>query len=175
MFRNLSSSLRSDIYTVMEHVKTWLTGELGCARAGDGMSYSEHMNIIQKHFPDAKMEFNSIGNTDAEVSKVVSGITNMILELSKWDGVMSGVAMKTWVNVLEKAYIMAAAADEGRTTLIRKGISEGVELTDVALMTKEFAVRLELVSLLKNVNTKLYGAGSVEAQRGDALWNSRFI
>jgi len=87
----------------MEHVKTWLTGELGCARAGDGMSYSEHMNIIQKHFPDAKMEFNSIGNTDAEVSKVVSGITNMILELSKWDGVMSGVAMKTWKGDLGRS------------------------------------------------------------------------
>jgi hypothetical protein len=64
---------------------------------------------------------------------------------------MSSLAMKTWANVLEEAYRMAAAANPGsRTEWIRNGISMGVEMTDATLMTKEFAVRLQLVSLLKN-------------------------
>ena len=64
---------------------------------------------------------------------------------------MSGVAMKTWVDTLSEAHAKAAATNEGsRTESIRKGISEGVEMTNAALLTKEFAVRLQLISLLKN-------------------------
>ncbi|KIM86049.1 hypothetical protein PILCRDRAFT_816592 [Piloderma croceum F 1598] len=174
--KSMSPNLRSDIYAAMDQVKPWLTGDLSRARAGDGVSYSEPMNIIQKHFPETNMGLDSIGNTEGETSVVVSGITNMILELSKWDGMMSGLAMKSWAKVLEEAYGMAAAANPGsRTESIRNGISMGVEMTDATLMTKEFAVRLLLVSLLKNINSKLYGAGSAEARRGDALWSSRFI
>jgi hypothetical protein len=82
--KSMSPNLRSDIYVAMDQVKSWLTGDLSHARAGDGVSYSEPMNIIQKHFPDTKMGLDSIGNTEGETSVVVSGITNMILELSKW-------------------------------------------------------------------------------------------
>jgi hypothetical protein len=64
---------------------------------------------------------------------------------------MSGVAMKTWLEALGEAYVRAAAANQGnRSDLIRKGISKGVEMTNAALLTKEFAVRLQLISLLKN-------------------------
>ena len=64
---------------------------------------------------------------------------------------MSGLAMKTWVEVLGEAYLQVAAANEGsKSDLIRKGISKGVEMADTALVTKEFAVRLQLISLLKN-------------------------
>jgi hypothetical protein len=63
---------------------------------------------------------------------------------------MSEVVMKTWVNALEESYIRATAADHERSDVIRKAISKGVEMTDIALITKEFAVRLQLVSLLKN-------------------------
>jgi len=172
----MSPSLRSDIYAAMDQVKPWLIGDPSRAKAGDGVSYSGLMNIIQNHFPEAKMGLDSMGNTEGEASVVVSGITNMILEMSRWDGMMSGVAMKTWVDAIGEAYARAAAANQGtRTNMVRKGISNGVEMSDAALMTKEFAVRLQLISLLKNVNSKLYGAGSVEARRGDALWSSRFI
>jgi hypothetical protein len=82
--KSMSPNLRSDIYAAMDQVKPWLTGNLGHARAGDGVSYSEPMNIIQKHFPNTKMGLDSIGNAEGETSVVVSGITNMILELSKW-------------------------------------------------------------------------------------------
>jgi len=174
--KSMSPYLRSDIYTAIDQVKPWLAGDPSRARAGDGVSYPGLMNIIQKHFPDATMGLDARGNTEGEASVVVSGITNMILEMSRWDGMMSGLAMKTWVDVLGEAYVKAAAANEGsRTDLIRKGISKGVEMTDVALMTKEFAVRLQLISFLKNVNTKLYGAGSAEGRSGDAFWSSRFI
>jgi len=187
MFRDISStaanaeksmtpSLRSDIYAAMDQAKPWLIGDSSHARAGDGVSYSGLMDVIQKHFPDAKMGPDSAGNTEGEASVVVNGITNMILEMSRWDGMMSGMAMKTWVDALGEAYVRTAAANQGsRTDMIKKGISKGVEMTNAKLMTKEFAARLQLVSLLKNVNAKLHGVGSAEARRGDALWNSRFI
>jgi len=172
----MSPCLRSDIYVLMDQVKPWLVADLDRARAGDGVSYSGLMSIIKKHFPDAKLGLDSRGDTEGEVSVVVSGITNMIFEMSRWDGMMSGLAMKTWVEVLGEAYLQVAAANEGsKTDLIRKGISKGVEMADTALVTKEFAVRLQLISLLKNVNAKLYGAGSAEARSGSALWSSRFI
>jgi len=195
MFRNLSGTLvaanaansgkterptlpglRSDIYVAIDQVKPWLIGDPGPATAGDGVSYSGLMNIIQKHFPDAKMGSDLVGNAEGEAAAVVRGITNMILEMSRWDGMISGVAMKTWIDALGEAYVRAAAANQGsRPEMIRRGISKGVEMTDATLITKEFAVRLQLISLLKNANARLYGAGSAEARRGDSLWSSRFI
>jgi hypothetical protein len=83
--RSMSPCLCSDIYAVMDQVKPWLIGDLSCSRAGDGISYSGPMKIIQKHFPDATVGLALIGgNMDSEASVVVRGITNMILELSKW-------------------------------------------------------------------------------------------
>jgi len=35
----------------------------------------------------------------------------MILEMSKWDGMISGLGMKTWVDMLGEAYAKVAAAN----------------------------------------------------------------
>lgn len=109
---------------------------------------------------------------------------------------MGGMAMRTWVDILAGIYAKAATANPGsRTNSLRKGISRGVEMADVSLVTKEFAVRIQIISLLKSgtsccafelgetsltaqrtlVDAKLYGVGSEEARRSDTLWNSRFI
>lgn len=64
---------------------------------------------------------------------------------------MGGMAMRTWVDILAGVYAKAAAANPGsRTNLLRKGISRGVEMADVSLVTKEFAVRIQIISLLKS-------------------------
>jgi hypothetical protein len=80
----MSPYLRGDIYVVMDQVKPWLVGEKSQAKAGDGVSYLGPMNIIQKYFPDVKMGSEKVDNTEDEVSVVVSGTTNMILEMSRW-------------------------------------------------------------------------------------------
>jgi hypothetical protein len=80
----MSPCLRSDIYMLMDQVKPWLVADLDRARAGDGVSYSGLMSIIKKHFPDAKLGLDSRGDKEGEVSVVVSGITNMIFEMSRW-------------------------------------------------------------------------------------------
>lgn len=82
--KSVSPSLRSDIYAAIDQVKPWLTADLSRARVGDGMSYAGLMDIIQKHFPDKKMGLDSMGSTEGEASVVVSGVTNMILEMSRW-------------------------------------------------------------------------------------------
>jgi len=172
----MAPSLRTDLYSLMDQVKPWLIGDAGRGRAGDGVNYSEPMNTIQKYFPDAKMGLEFMGSAEGEASVVVCGVVNMILEMSKWDGMMGGMAMRTWVDILAGVYAKAAAANPGsRTNLLRKGISRGVEMADVSLVTKEFAVRIQIISLLKSVDAKLYGVGSEEARRSDTLWNSRFI
>lgn len=80
----MSPYLRSDIYAVIDQVKPWLIGDTSHAKAGDGLSYVGPMNVIQKHFPDTKMGIERVGNTGDEISVVVSGVTNMILEMSRW-------------------------------------------------------------------------------------------
>jgi len=56
--------LCSDIYAAMDQVKPLLIG----GKAEDGVSYARLMNIIQKHFPEAKMGLNAKGNAEGEVS-----------------------------------------------------------------------------------------------------------
>jgi len=169
-------SLRTDLYTLMDQVKPWLVGDMGRGKAGDGVNYSWAMNVIQKYFPDAKMGLGDMGNTEGETLVVVRGVINMILELSKWDGMMGGMVLRTWVTALGDVCTRAAAANpENRADLLRKGISRAVEMADISLMTKEFAVRIQIISLLKSVDAQLYGVGSEEARQSDALWNSRFI
>lgn len=61
------------------------------------------------------------------------------------------MALRTWVNTLGDVYARAAATDPGnRTDLLRKGISRAVERADVSLVTKELAVRIQIISLLKS-------------------------
>ena len=82
---------------------------------------------------------------------VVGGVTNMILTMSKWDGMAGGMAMRTWVDTLIETYAQVPN-DSGRRTKesIAKGITRGInQNTDVTLMTREFAARIQIISLLK--------------------------
>jgi len=144
----MSPTLRSDIYSAMETTKTWIIGGLGSGQAGDGVSYGSISSVIQKHFPNAKLGLESIGHAEGEVAAVVGGITNMIMEYSKWEGMSGGMAMRTWVDGLVEAH--------GRTQLgarknaIAKGVTRGInQISDVALMTKDFGARIQMISCLK--------------------------
>lgn len=111
----------------------------------------------------------------------------MILEMSKWDGMAGAMAMRTWVDALGDAHGKISGAPSpgvgsgtgkgaSRKDQVGRGITRGInQLTDVTLMTREFAARIQIISLLKSVNTKIHGAGSDEARQGEALWSSKFI
>jgi len=102
----------------------------------------------------------------------------MILEMSKWDGMAGAMTMRTWVDVLSDAHARIERAGPGsaRKEQVGRGMTKGInQLTDVSLMTREFAPRIQIISLLKSVNTKVHGAGTEEARQGEALWSSKFI
>ncbi|EGN91812.1 hypothetical protein SERLA73DRAFT_66808 [Serpula lacrymans var. lacrymans S7.3] len=178
--KSISPTLRTDIYSAMDQTKAWLGGEGGGGQAGDGVSYGSIVSTIQKHFPDITVGLDSVGQAEGEVAIVVGGVTNMILEMSKWDGMAGGMAMRTWVDTLSDAHGRISADRGGvkisRKELVGRGITRGVnQLTDVTLMTREFAARIQIISLLKSVNTKIHGTGSDQARQGEALWSSKFI
>ncbi|KAJ7895393.1 hypothetical protein B0H13DRAFT_2252448 [Mycena leptocephala] len=155
----IAPTLRSDIYTAIDQTKSWLIGGLG--QAGDGMSYGPVLATIQKHFPETKMGLENIGSAENEVSVVVCGVTNMILEMSKWEGMAGGMAMRTWSDALDS---------------VGKGIVRGVsQNTDITLMTKEFTAKIQIISSLKNVCSRIYGAGSADARQAEAVLSSRLI
>lgn len=74
--KSMSPTLRTDIYSAMDQVKTWIIGGAGGGQAGDGVSFGTIMATIQKHFPDAKMGLEMIGHAESEVAVVVGGVTN---------------------------------------------------------------------------------------------------
>ncbi|KAH7909649.1 hypothetical protein BJ138DRAFT_205024 [Hygrophoropsis aurantiaca] len=177
--KSMSPTLRSDIYSVIDQTKPWLIGGMG-GQAGDGVSYQSIVTTIQKHFPKTKVGLESVGHAEGETAVVVAGITNMVLEMSKWDGMAGGMAMRTWVDALGEAHGRIGEGPAGtrgnRKDLVGRGITRGInQLTDVTLMTREFAARIQIISQLKSVNTKIHGAGSDEARQGEALWSSKFI
>ncbi|KAF8554817.1 hypothetical protein OG21DRAFT_1508455 [Imleria badia] len=118
-----------------------------------------------------------MGNVESEVALVVAGITNMVLEMSKWDGMAGAMTMRTWVDALTGAHArIDRAVGPPRKELVGRGITRGInQLSDVSLMTREFAARIQIISLLKSVNTKVHGPGTEEARQGEALWSSKFI
>lgn len=152
--KSVSPTLRTDIYTALDHVKPWLIGATP-RHAGDGVSYQPILTIIQKHFPDLTLGLESIGNTEAEVAVIVAGITNMVLEMSKWDGMAGGMTMRTWVDTFSDAHartvVYGGAPAKTRKEQVGRGITRGInQLTDVSLMTREFASRIQIISLLKS-------------------------
>ncbi|KIJ63490.1 hypothetical protein HYDPIDRAFT_133890 [Hydnomerulius pinastri MD-312] len=176
--KTMSPTLRSDIYSAVDQAKPWLIG--GGRQAGDGVSFQPILATIHKHFPDMKLGLESVGNTEGEAAVIVAGITNMVLEMSKWDGMAGGMTMRTWVDALSEAHGRIGGAPDARGNTrkdqVGRGITRGInQLTDVSLMTREFAARIQIISLLKSVNTKVHGAGSEEARQGEALWSSKFI
>lgn len=168
----IAPTLRSDIYTAIDQTKSWLIGGLG--QAGDGMSYAPVLSTIQKHFSEAKMGLENIGSAENEVSVVVCGVTNMILEMSKWEGMAGGMAMRTWSDALVEAHGRLPAGS--RKDSVGKGIVRGVsQNTDITLMTKEFTAKIQIISSLKNVCSRIYGAGSADARQAEAVLSSRLI
>jgi len=179
--KSMSPTLRADIYSAIDQAKPWLVGGTGGRQAGDGVAYQSIINRIQQHFPDVKMGLDAVRNAEHEVAVIVAGITNMILEMSKWDGMAGAMAMRTWVDTLSDAHSKISTTSTGakggsRKEQVGRGITRGInQLTDVTLMTRDFAARIQIISLLKGVNTKIHGAGSDGARQGEALWSSKFI
>jgi len=146
----LSPALRPDIYTLVDQTKSWMIGHGGSSNAGqpgDGLSYKSLFSTIQKHFPNTPqkpgMELHS--QAEGEIAIVVGGVTNMILELSKWEGMAAGMAMRTWVDGLVEAHSKAS-----QKTTIAQGVSRGLgQFTDASLLTKDFTTRIQIISCLK--------------------------
>lgn len=146
--KSMSPTLRTDIYTSIDQVKSWVMGGAGNGQAGDGVSFGPLVATIQKHFPDIKMGLESIGHTDSEIAVVVGGVTNMVLEMSKWEGMAGGMAMRTWVDGLVEAH--GRVVPGSRKDMTAKGIGRGIsQNTDVSLMTREFTTKIQIISSLK--------------------------
>ncbi|KAJ7150116.1 hypothetical protein C8R43DRAFT_1006282 [Mycena crocata] len=168
----IAPTLRSDIYTAMDQTKSWVIGGMG--QAGDGVSYSSVLATIQKHFPDTKMGLENFGSAENEVSVVVCGVTNMVLEMSKWEGMAGGMAMRTWCDALVEAHGRLPAGS--RKDAVARGIVRGISNnTDITLMTREFTAKIQIISSLKSVCSRIYGAGTTEARQAEAVLSSRFI
>jgi hypothetical protein len=148
--KTMSPSLRTDIYNSIDQGKAWLIGGLGSGQAGDGVSFGPLMTTIQKYLPETKMGLESMAQAENETAIVVGGITNMILTMSKWDGMASGMAMRTWVEALAEAYAREPGVVPGRKNAVANGIARGInQNTDATLMTREFAARVQMISTLK--------------------------
>jgi len=154
--KSMSPTLRADIYSAIDQTKPWLVGGTGARQAGDGVAYQAIMARIQQHFPEMKMGLDAVRNTEHEVAVIVAGITNMILEMSKWDGMAGAMAMRTWVDALSDAHgkistVSIGAKGGSRKEQVGRGMTKGInQLTDVTLMTREFAARIQIISLLKS-------------------------
>jgi hypothetical protein len=147
--KTLSPSLRPDIYSSIDTAKAWIIGGLSGGQAGDGVSYGTLLTTIQKHLPETKKPgLESFAQAEGEIAVIVGGITNMILELSKWEGMSAGMAMRTWVDSLVEAH--SRASSQTRKEAIAKGITRGInQFTDVTLLTKDFTTRIQIMSCLK--------------------------
>jgi len=175
--KSMSPSLRTDIYSAIDKAKQWIIGGGGggAGLAGDGVSYGAILSTIQKHFPNAKMGIESIGHAEGEVAIIVEGVTNMIMEYSKWESMSGAMAMGTWLDGVVEAHRRATLGNSRKDSIAR-GIARGINQNcDVSLMTKDFAARIQMISSLKTVNSRIYGTGSEEARRGEALLSSRFM
>lgn len=193
----LSPTLRPDIYNLIDKTQAWIVGgQTGKGQAGDGVSYNALLTPIKKHLPEQTKPLGvleSFGQLDSEIGVIVGGITNLILELSKWEGMSSGMAMRTWVDTLVDSYFRASS--EARKELIAKGILRGLnQYTDATLLTKDFTTRIQIITCLKTgeflcptfrpffglrfprlVSSRIYGPGSDEARQNEAMWSSKFI
>ncbi|CAA7260369.1 unnamed protein product [Cyclocybe aegerita] len=174
----LSPTLRPDIYSLIDKTKAWALATTPSSssggQAGDGVSYGALLELIQKYLPETKKPgLESFGQAEGEIAVIVGGVTNLILELSKWEGMAAGMAMRTWVDALVDAH---ARAGEARKKAIATGTTRGLnQYTDAGLLTKDFTTRIQIISCLKTVSARMYGAGTDEARKCEAMWSSKFI
>lgn len=147
-----SPTLRSDIYSLIDKTPGWMAGGQsgGGGQAGDGVSYDALLALIQKHIPETKklgLEF--FGQLDSEIAIIVGGVTNLILELSRWENMSAGMAMRTWVDSLVDGYFKTSS-NESRKDLVAKGIMRGFNrYTDATLLTKDLTTRIQIITCLK--------------------------
>uniref|UniRef100_A0A0W0FU69 Uncharacterized protein n=1 Tax=Moniliophthora roreri TaxID=221103 RepID=A0A0W0FU69_MONRR len=156
--KTMSPTLRGDMYSAVDKTKAWIAGGTVAGQAGDGTSYQHILSIIQKHFPDTKLGFELIGvgggggvkaAEQGEISVIVGGVTNMVLELGKWEGMAGAIAMRTWIDNLVNAY--STLPDGSRKEMIAKGITRGINHnSDLSLMSKDFTARIQIISILKS-------------------------
>jgi hypothetical protein len=170
-----SPTLRSDIYSLIDKTPGWIggvgVGGGGCGnnqsvgQAGDGVSYGALLALIQKHLPETKkpgLEF--FGQLDSEIAIIVGGVTNLILELSRWEHMSAGMAMRTWVDALVDGYFKSTTSSESRKELIAKGIMRGLNRhTDATLLTKDLTTRIQIITCLKTgERNSFFGRGAFE-------------
>ena len=145
-----SPTLRSDIYTLVDKTPGWMAGGESGGQAGDGVSYGALLALVQKHLPETKklgLEF--FGQLDSEIAIIVGGVTNLILELSRWESMSAGMAMRTWVDSLVDGYFKVTT-NEPRKDLIAKGIMRGLnQYADATLLTKDLTTRIQIITCLK--------------------------
>jgi len=173
-----SPTLRSDIYTLVDKTPGWMAGGESGGQAGDGVSYGALLALVQKHLPETKklgLEF--FGQLESEIAIIVGGVTNLILELSRWEDMSAGMAMRTWVDALVDGYFKAnTTTSESRKDLIAKGIMRGFnQYADATLLTKDLTTRIQIITCLKTVSSRIYGPGTDEARQNEAIWSSKFI
>jgi len=149
----LSPALRPDIYHLIDGFKPWAGGGSGGVggkgSAGDSVSYKPLLEVILKHLPETKkLGLEAFGQAESEIAAVVGGITNMILELSRWEGMSATMAMRTWVDTLVDVHANAPSEEKGQG--IARGITRGLgQSTDFSLLTKDFTSRISIISSLK--------------------------
>ncbi|KAK7030957.1 hypothetical protein VNI00_013904 [Paramarasmius palmivorus] len=147
--KSMSPTLRGDMYSAVDKTKAWIVGGTVAGQAGDGSSYKQILAIIQKHFPETKIGFEFVGMVENEVAVVVGGVTNMVLELSKWEGMAGAIAMRTWIDALVNAY--STTSEGSRKEMMARGITRGINHnSDLSLMSKDFTARIQIISILKS-------------------------
>ena len=146
--KTMSPTLRSDMYTAIDQTKSWIVGGTITGQPGDGVAYKNILSTVRKHFPRTELGYDLVGQTESEVAVIVGGVTDMVLEMSKWEPIAGSMAMRTWVDTLVNAYNTFPPSP--RKEMIARGVMKGInQNSDLTLMTKEFAPRIQIISILK--------------------------
>ncbi|KAF9258343.1 hypothetical protein L218DRAFT_964504 [Marasmius fiardii PR-910] len=172
--KTMSPTLRSDMYTAIDQTKVWIVGGAVAGQPGDGVSYKNILSNVRKHFPRTDIGYDLVGQVETEVAVVVGGVTDMVLEMSKWEPIAGSMAMRTWVDSLVNAY--STVLPSPRKELIARGITRGVNRnSDLSLMSKELSARIQIISILKSLSSRIHGSGTEEARQAEATLSSRLI
>ncbi|PVG04576.1 hypothetical protein CPB86DRAFT_777859 [Serendipita vermifera] len=162
------AQLRADIYTGIDSLSLWISS----GKAENGIDYRSILALVDKHFPGTQ-----INRCTDEVPVLVGGLTNMILEYSKTEGLPAAMALRTFMDKLISALnALDGSEDKQKKTSVGEGIARGfTQVADPALATREFTPRVQIVGSFKNLAAAIYGKGSAEARNADVVWASRFI
>ncbi|KAF8311869.1 hypothetical protein DL93DRAFT_2036969, partial [Clavulina sp. PMI_390] len=163
--------LREDLSKAVQEAERWLSS----STPGDGYSFKPIHIILCPHYPELDVPFGC-GPTE-EVAIVVGAITNMALEvgfLESWNGV---VAMRNWIDALQRVIkVWKAKKDDPAGTRICEAIVLGVNTrSDPTSLAKDLASKMQIVGMLKTVAQSVYGKGASETRQSDAFWGTQLI